>query len=159
MVLLSHWVVLFSCIWFFFYSPLLSLGEKLEREEVDILIKECCDPEDDDGFIPYERKLLNVQVYRRGQTDGIPSAVVSTHAWHLLFQLSWGVCARAPTPRCTRTGNSPNTIQLNKQPSKTTTLCEHNIQLSTTAGCINNYTNQKTKLSTSNKMRTEVASC
>ena len=36
---------------------LLSLGEKLEREEVDILIKECCDPEDDDGFIPYERKL------------------------------------------------------------------------------------------------------
>merc|ERR1712192_147577 len=22
--------------------------------EVDILIKECCDPEDDDGFIPYE---------------------------------------------------------------------------------------------------------
>merc|ERR1711928_278287 len=28
---------------------LLSLGEKLEREEVDILIKECCDPEDDDG--------------------------------------------------------------------------------------------------------------
>merc|ERR1711954_250911 len=27
---------------------LLSLGEKLEREEVDILVKECCDPEDDD---------------------------------------------------------------------------------------------------------------
>merc|ERR1719206_982307 len=37
---------------------LLSLGEKLEREEVDILIKECCDPEDDDGFIPYERKKM-----------------------------------------------------------------------------------------------------
>ena len=34
-------------------------GEKLEREEVDILIKECCDPEDDDGFIPYERKCQN----------------------------------------------------------------------------------------------------
>ena len=50
----------------------------MEREEVDILIKECCDPEDDDGFIPYERKLLNVQA--EGQTDGIPSAVVSTHA-------------------------------------------------------------------------------
>ena len=33
-------------------------GEKLEREEVDILIKECCDPEDDDGFIPYERKYI-----------------------------------------------------------------------------------------------------
>merc|ERR1711935_237725 len=39
---------------------LLSLGEKLEREEVDILIKECCDPEDDDGFIPYEPKPLSV---------------------------------------------------------------------------------------------------
>ena len=32
------------------------LGEKLERDEVDVLIKECCDAEDDDGFIPYERK-------------------------------------------------------------------------------------------------------
>ena len=28
----------------------------MEREEVDILVKECCDPEDDDGFIPYERE-------------------------------------------------------------------------------------------------------
>ena len=37
-------------------------GEKLEREEVDILIKECCDPEDDDGFIPYERKQNIVQI-------------------------------------------------------------------------------------------------
>merc|ERR1711935_242916 len=39
---------------------LLSLGEKLEREEVDILIKECCDPEDDNGFIPYEPFLRRV---------------------------------------------------------------------------------------------------
>ena len=31
-------------------------GEKLDREDVDVLIKECCDAEDDDGFIPYERK-------------------------------------------------------------------------------------------------------
>merc|ERR1712180_320747 len=36
------------------------MGEKLEREEVDILIKECCDPEDDDGFIPYEPFLRRV---------------------------------------------------------------------------------------------------
>ena len=43
--------VKYSCFYMF---PL--PGEKLEREEVDILIKECCDPEDDDGFIPYERK-------------------------------------------------------------------------------------------------------
>lgn len=34
-------------------------GEKLEREEVDVLIKECCDPEDEDGFVPYERELLS----------------------------------------------------------------------------------------------------
>lgn len=39
---------------------LLNLGEKLEREEVDVLIKECCDPEDDDGFIPYESFLKRV---------------------------------------------------------------------------------------------------
>ena len=51
-------------------------GEKLEREEVDILIKECCDPEDDDGFIPYERKSMFK--YTEGQTDDIQSSVVST---------------------------------------------------------------------------------
>merc|ERR1712243_298414 len=43
-----------------FEHILLSLGEKLEREKVDILIKECCDPEDDDGFIPYEPFLRRV---------------------------------------------------------------------------------------------------
>ena len=37
---------------------LMSLGEKLERDEVDQLVKECCDPEDDDGFIPYESKSV-----------------------------------------------------------------------------------------------------
>ena len=34
----------------------LHLGEKLEREDVDVIMKECCDAEDADGFIPYERK-------------------------------------------------------------------------------------------------------
>merc|ERR1712088_275223 len=38
----------------------LKLYDKMEREEVDILIKECCDPEDDDGFIPYEPFLRRV---------------------------------------------------------------------------------------------------
>jgi len=33
---------------------------RLGEEEVDILIKECCDPEDDDGFIPYEPFLRRV---------------------------------------------------------------------------------------------------
>ena len=33
-------------------------GEKMEREDVDTLIKECCDEEDADGFVPYERKLI-----------------------------------------------------------------------------------------------------
>ena len=34
------------------------IGEKMEREDVDTLIKECCDEEDADGFVPYERKLI-----------------------------------------------------------------------------------------------------
>ena len=25
-------------------------------KDVDVLIKECCDAEDDDGFVPYERE-------------------------------------------------------------------------------------------------------
>ena len=37
-------------------------GEKLDREDVDVLIKECCDAEDDDGFIPYERKKTIVNL-------------------------------------------------------------------------------------------------
>ena len=73
--LLSQGVILFSCIWFFCDSPLLSLGEKLEREEVDILIKECCDPEDDDGFIPYERKLT----YSSRRPDGWHSKCCCIH--------------------------------------------------------------------------------
>ncbi|XP_077297848.1 myosin light chain alkali isoform X2 [Arctopsyche grandis] len=32
---------------------LLSLGEKLDDAQVDELVKDCMDPEDDDGFIPY----------------------------------------------------------------------------------------------------------
>ncbi|KYN37901.1 Myosin light chain alkali [Trachymyrmex septentrionalis] len=35
---------------------LLSLGERLNDEECDTVIKDCMDPEDDDGFIPYARK-------------------------------------------------------------------------------------------------------
>ena len=30
----------------------------MEREDVDTLIKECCDEEDADGFVPYERKFI-----------------------------------------------------------------------------------------------------
>lgn len=32
-------------------------GERLEKSEVDAVLKETCDEEDEDGFIPYERKL------------------------------------------------------------------------------------------------------
>merc|ERR1711936_454785 len=39
---------------------LLNLGEKMEREDVDTLIKECCDEEDADGFVPYEPFLKRV---------------------------------------------------------------------------------------------------
>lgn len=32
---------------------LLSLGERLDEKEVDEVLKDCLDPEDEDGFIPY----------------------------------------------------------------------------------------------------------
>ncbi|XP_071443440.1 myosin light chain 1 isoform X1 [Hetaerina americana] len=32
---------------------LLSLGERLTDVEVESIMKDCCDPEDEDGFIPY----------------------------------------------------------------------------------------------------------
>ena len=58
--------VVLQQIWNIFklFKYFLNLGEKLEREEVDILVKECCDPEDDDGFIPYERKFLSLNFVR-----------------------------------------------------------------------------------------------
>lgn len=40
---------------------LLSLGERLEDAQVDLILKECCGPEDEDGFIdyvPYIKKLV-----------------------------------------------------------------------------------------------------
>ncbi|XP_018013018.1 myosin light chain 1 isoform X1 [Hyalella azteca] len=33
---------------------LISLGERLEKEELLPVLTECCPPEDDEGFIPYE---------------------------------------------------------------------------------------------------------
>jgi len=30
-----------------------SLGERLDAHETETIIKDCCDPEDEDGFIPY----------------------------------------------------------------------------------------------------------
>jgi len=36
---------------------LLSLGERLESSEVNLIMAECSQPEDDDGFIPYEPLL------------------------------------------------------------------------------------------------------
>ena len=38
--------------------PLFS-GEKLTKEEVKGLMKELCDPEDDEGFMPFMRKHTN----------------------------------------------------------------------------------------------------
>jgi Ca2+-binding EF-hand superfamily protein len=40
---------------------LLSLGERLEDSEVATIMRECCETEDEDGFIPYEpflKKLI-----------------------------------------------------------------------------------------------------
>ena len=58
---------------------LYKIGEKLEREEVDILIKECCDPEDDDGFIPYERKKM--ENHNKNNTSFIFSIFEKSVRW------------------------------------------------------------------------------
>jgi len=34
---------------------MLQKGERLEDKEVDDIMTACCDPEDDDGMIPYKR--------------------------------------------------------------------------------------------------------
>ena len=37
----------------------LRTGEKLTKEETKALMKELCDPADDDGFMPFKRKSFN----------------------------------------------------------------------------------------------------
>ena len=39
------------------FKLLVNLGEKLTKEEAKNLMKELCDPADDDGFIPFKRKF------------------------------------------------------------------------------------------------------
>lgn len=36
------------------------IGERLSDAECDEVIKDCMDPEDDDGFIPYARKYRSI---------------------------------------------------------------------------------------------------
>jgi Ca2+-binding EF-hand superfamily protein len=40
------------------YKLLYNLGEKLTKEEAKALMVELCDPEDEDGFMPYKREYL-----------------------------------------------------------------------------------------------------
>ena len=40
------------------FISLIILGEKLTKEEAKGLMKELCDPEDDEGFMPFMRKYL-----------------------------------------------------------------------------------------------------
>lgn len=44
---------------------LLSLGEKLSDPETEEVLADCLDKEDDDGFVPYERKSNNFIVCSR----------------------------------------------------------------------------------------------
>ena len=39
------------------FRLLTNLGEKLTKEEAKSLMKELCEPEDDDGFMPFIRKF------------------------------------------------------------------------------------------------------
>ena len=52
-------------------------GEKLTKEEAKGLMKELCEPEDDDGFMPFIRKLKISKVKNLNH----------------YFQLSWRRCA------------------------------------------------------------------
>lgn len=40
------------------------IGEKLEDAQVDELVKDCMDPEDDDGMIPYARKYSKMKLVK-----------------------------------------------------------------------------------------------
>jgi len=33
-------------------------GEKLEKDEAEAILKDCADPEDEDGFFPYAREFF-----------------------------------------------------------------------------------------------------
>lgn len=41
------------------FRLLTNLGEKLTKEEAKSLMKELCEPEDDEGFMPFKRKFHN----------------------------------------------------------------------------------------------------
>ena len=45
------------------FRLLTNLGEKLTKEEAKGLMKELCEPEDDDGFMPFIRKYLSLSMY------------------------------------------------------------------------------------------------
>jgi Ca2+-binding EF-hand superfamily protein len=45
------------------FRLLTNLGEKLTKEEAKGLMKELCEPEDDDGFMPFIRKFLFFLIY------------------------------------------------------------------------------------------------
>ena len=51
------------------FRLLTNLGEKLTKEEAKSLMKELCEPEDDEGFMPFKRKFLNrikaLQIFRQ----------------------------------------------------------------------------------------------
>jgi hypothetical protein len=38
-------------------QPPLIPGEKLDKDEAEDILKDCADPEDEDGFFPYAREL------------------------------------------------------------------------------------------------------
>ena len=47
------------------FKLLTNLGEKLTKEEAKNLMKDLCEPEDDDGFMPFKRKLLYCTICKK----------------------------------------------------------------------------------------------
>ena len=63
------------CVWLSIKSMFVYLGEKLTKEEAKGLMKELCEPEDDEGFMPFMRK------------------------YHLIYDSKWNICSESAVYR------------------------------------------------------------
>ena len=58
-------IMVYRCDCSVICSLLLCSGERLTEKEVNEIMAECCDEEDEDGFIPYERKYTCILIRHR----------------------------------------------------------------------------------------------
>merc|ERR1719244_1233847 len=94
------------------FRLLTNLGEKLTKEEAKGLMKELCEPEDDDGFMPFflswrrcallrSKKDRHAKIENIWRTENIPSCRKTQHLLYSFYTtmascpsfLSWRRCA------------------------------------------------------------------